>query len=829
MIRAASFLVAASLFVRLVVAQAAGWTDGQVNTTMCQWDSPRAAVIRDTLYIDGGYLWWQPGMADGSLGSPIADGNPLGLVYLLNFSTPFNTSQNLTSIFTTISKAAGGGNSNNIGPQYYDGGMFANDYEWFTYGGLLATTDAFRSPGKDVVTAYEAYSSDPSRQFASGYTIKYLPDGLTRYVSNGAAVSVPSENLGFYFGGLRAASSGPIYYQPPNSNASIRADTQSLNMVELDMSVQQKEAWTNRTLPPEVPGRAGAELVWVPISERGVLVAIGGVIFPSYANSSQKVNASATAESKKQSPTFMSTVAVYDVAKGVWYEQATTGSPPGQLTQGCTVLASAQDYSSHNIYWYGGFDGLNPKGDFSDDVWVLSIPSFVWMKVKSGTAAHGRAGHRCTKPYPDQMIVVGGYTSSPGLSLNCLDGGFIQIFNLSSAEWMTSYDPSKWSNYTVPSVIYKTIGGSETGHATETSPSPTGFTNNSMKALFDSKYNTSKITTWYPYHASPTSNNNRTTLLPEAVSKSSTPSYLAPVLGVVLGLIFLSLVVLGVLLWRRRKLLKLNGTATQSEPGTMDNRRWVTNWLRATPTYAKAPTVTTDETPMTPRTEEYEVPYVPDVPEMAGVPVLEMEDTSRPTELHGTGFVPMATGKAAASGRHPNGLAHSPSTGSHVSQTSSVSRNSNGSGRPGISPVATPRADSPSLGQVGTRSRIASDLSDFSETDRGHLRGISETSVSTDGAYAAPPQLPESAAPAPTEPPTVTVTSEEDPTPAPLSVVSPLTPPQVTHESGDYIGAGATGSAGRAPQTTQTTHQIQNQNRKSNFSEKLDDSDGPGN
>lgn len=257
-------------------------------------------------------------MADGTAPSPIADGkirrdtfnlkkifshlqgNPLGLVYLLNFSTPFNTGQNLTSIFTTISKAAGGGNANNIGPQFYDGGMLANDYEWFTYGGLLGTTDAFKPPPGNEVTAYEAYATDRTRQFASGYTLKDLPDDLTRYVTYGAAVSVPSENLGFYFGGLRAANYGPIYYQPPNSNASVRADTQSLTMMELDMSVQQKEVWNNHSLPAQVPGRAGAELVWVPVSEKGILVAVGGVIFPSYSYSTQKVNVSATAQSVSQ-------------------------------------------------------------------------------------------------------------------------------------------------------------------------------------------------------------------------------------------------------------------------------------------------------------------------------------------------------------------------------------------------------------------------------------------------------------------------------------------------------------------------------------------------
>jgi hypothetical protein len=40
------------------------------NTT----DETIAGVIRDTLYIDGGYLWWNPGLSDGSYAGPTADG-----------------------------------------------------------------------------------------------------------------------------------------------------------------------------------------------------------------------------------------------------------------------------------------------------------------------------------------------------------------------------------------------------------------------------------------------------------------------------------------------------------------------------------------------------------------------------------------------------------------------------------------------------------------------------------------------------------------------------------------------------------------------------------
>jgi hypothetical protein len=226
-------------------------------------------------------------------------GNPEGLVYLLNFSTPFNTSAsfNLTNVFTTKSKAAGGSEANNIGPLYYDGAMFANDYEWFTYGGLLSVTDAYPTPAENAVAAYEAFAYGPPKQFGQGYILEQLPSGITRYVTDGAAVSVPSENLGFYFSGLRSETFGPIYFDPGSANASLNADTVSTTLIELNMAVQQKETWTNYTLPTSVPGRANAEIVWVPVSKQGILVAIGGVIYPAYANVNQTDNAAQTAES----------------------------------------------------------------------------------------------------------------------------------------------------------------------------------------------------------------------------------------------------------------------------------------------------------------------------------------------------------------------------------------------------------------------------------------------------------------------------------------------------------------------------------------------------
>jgi hypothetical protein len=89
MIRLHTLFASFVLWIGSGKAQDAGWMDGQVNATMCQWQEPRGrrhikqlesfltqavGVIRDTVYIDGGYLYWEPGMNNGEYGAPTQDG-----------------------------------------------------------------------------------------------------------------------------------------------------------------------------------------------------------------------------------------------------------------------------------------------------------------------------------------------------------------------------------------------------------------------------------------------------------------------------------------------------------------------------------------------------------------------------------------------------------------------------------------------------------------------------------------------------------------------------------------------------------------------------------
>jgi hypothetical protein len=122
----------------------------------------------------------------------------------------------------------------------------------------------------------------------------------------------------------------------------------------------------------------------------------------------------------------------------------------------CSIMAPASD-GTFNIYIYGGYDGISAGTTPSDDVYILSVPSFTWVKAYSGQSSHGRSGHKCIKVYPDKMFVLGGiYKNDPSI---CLDGGFLQVFNLNTLEFQDSYDPNNWSNYTVPSIVTDQIGG----------------------------------------------------------------------------------------------------------------------------------------------------------------------------------------------------------------------------------------------------------------------------------------------------------------------------------------------------------------------------------
>ncbi|KAI0888676.1 uncharacterized protein GGS22DRAFT_152150 [Annulohypoxylon maeteangense] len=646
------------------------------------------------------------------------------------------------------------------------------------------TTSLYSPPDGESALGYIAsdYNSN-GRSFRAGFQTDDLPDGITRYVAFGAAANAPSEQRAWYFGGYRSSSWGPIYL---NLNSTYDPSTVSNTLMSLDMTVQGQEVWNNATLPPGTQSRAGPSMVWVPVGEKGILVVLGGVTYPAYDNSNH--TSQNPAQSEKDSPGFMSNVDIYDYAGDAWYRQPTQNAPPA-LTRGCAVLGTAKDKSSFNIYYYGGYNGLDINSDFNDEVWVLSLPSFMWMKVSQGTPEHGRAGHQCVTPYPDQMIVIGGTTTTKGDTAKCLDGdnpSMLQAYNLTEATWMDSYDPKSWDDYGVPEMIHVMIGGSFSGGATATTPGPSGWATPSLGSVFATPY-TSKITTYYPYSSVGPGNGTRGDAH-SGGGGGGTPGWVGAVLGVVLGLVFITAVVVGIILYRRRRLLKKNDS-TGGDQSTDENGNKVKSWIQN----LKAPTVNTDDN-RTQCNDTESRGVSPSHPETAMFSPVEMPDTQfyellgdspHPGELStGTEGVhsphsayvvdpkqnPFASGPntphsimtpvsqfpfggtashdhAASFGSHGTPPPQytqrpdSPPLGTNDAQYGSIagiavsSNNINSSG----SDIPTNTSNSgpnngdrpPPAGSNPNRNTVISGVSSFSDREAGHLRQISDTTVSS--------------------------------------------------------------------------------------------------
>lgn len=244
------------------------------------------------------------------------------------------------------------------------------------------------------------------------------------------------------------------------------------------------------------------------------------------------------------------------------------------------------DGTNFNIYYYGGFDGIHPDEDFYDDVWVLSLPSFTWTKISEGTKSHARAGHKCFLPYPDQMMVVGGYTSLAGTELTCLEDGPIVLFNITSGQWLKKYDPDVFSEYAVPEQVHAAIGGGSK-KATATAPAPSGWATPALGDVFATTYNASKIKTYWPYTKQQSGNKTEPPVEPPLTEPKTkgVPGWVAPVLGVVLSMVLLSGSILLFCIWRRRIHHRRNSTGSSSATA-MSERLFY--WIKA-PRSSKSP------------------------------------------------------------------------------------------------------------------------------------------------------------------------------------------------------------------------------------------------
>ncbi|KAI9831671.1 MAG: hypothetical protein M1819_004737 [Sarea resinae] len=434
-------------------------------TDICTRWSHQTAIVNGTIYIYGGRATTD---ADQTSGTWNNDFLSLPLKSTWQISSP--TVQGLPQP---------------SGPPPVANGYLFNSYNsLYLYGGEFSD-DPITSPVPFAMWEYDLGSQQwiehNSPQTSSGNNSAGDGNAVQR-AAEGAGLTVPELGRGWYFGGHL-------------DGYTTAAWSQSIARVYLKSLLEFTfPGYTNDGVQTLAGGKlAGTDGNWRNITEGGNQDEAGfteradGILVyvPGWGRDGIILG---LAGGTNDTFTQMNVIDVYDIANSTWYKQATSGTTPEIRVNPCAVVAAAADGSSFNVYMYGG-QNLIPYGSQTqyDDVWILTIPSFTWIKVdvSNQSVPPARAGHTCNI-WDSQMIVVGGYV---GQNLSC-DSPGIYVFDVSQLKWVNQFTALTGGDtqnqqaaqsknmtglagsygYKVPAVVQSVIGGSENGGATVTAP-----------------------------------------------------------------------------------------------------------------------------------------------------------------------------------------------------------------------------------------------------------------------------------------------------------------------------------------------------------------------
>ncbi|KAI1302015.1 hypothetical protein F5Y03DRAFT_362500 [Xylaria venustula] len=274
--------------------------------------------------------------------------------------------------------------------------------------------------------------------------------------SEGVSASDPRTGSSFYTGGWELAYNGTY-------NGTVKFRSNNGNIPN----------WSFETAVVGMPGPdilKGA-MVYVRKGQAGVLIAFGGL---------------QTAYPGTQIPGWpwdqrpFYDIYIYDIFSSTWYHQTATGDIPELRAEFCAAVSSAPDDSSFQITIHGGWDLLNRRA--FNDVYVLSVPSFRWIKVEdtgnpdlAGVDQPGRNRHKCDMWNETSMIVTGGEitlgvwnTTLPAAAMCNPQYPPVKVLDTSTYTWQKEFNPDV--SYSVPEVVTGVIGGDSSGGAVLTDP-----------------------------------------------------------------------------------------------------------------------------------------------------------------------------------------------------------------------------------------------------------------------------------------------------------------------------------------------------------------------
>ncbi|TDZ39912.1 Glycosyltransferase sdnJ [Colletotrichum trifolii] len=236
-----------------------------------------------------------------------------------------------------------------------------------------------------------------------------------RRTEEGAYVSTP--DAGFVFGGIATGwtNANPASQPVPG--------VLSYNMTTT--------MWTNET----TPGFSG-------FSKHATMVGGGAVYIPTFGDNGLTVvmgGSTWTLQPSQSSPDGwmdFGNLTFYDPISKDWYWQQTTGTAPTARRGFCYVGAEGKN-GTYEIFVFGGTN--SDTGSSFDDVYVLSLPGFVWTQVPYESKITRRS-HSCAVVGRRQMLSVGGTDGKTGWSGRDMWPQGLGLFDMTEWYWKDTYD-----------------------------------------------------------------------------------------------------------------------------------------------------------------------------------------------------------------------------------------------------------------------------------------------------------------------------------------------------------------------------------------------------
>ncbi|CAH0036055.1 unnamed protein product [Clonostachys rhizophaga] len=214
-------------------------------------------------------------------------------------------------------------------------------------------------------------------------------DELNRNFNGAGAVC---GGKGYYLGGSVTSKSN----YDPNSAGNSKSGSIPSGLLKYDLSDHKWEGNISSTAGFPELGKAkwGQAVCLENFSKKPLVMFLGGAT---------------TTNDKTWTEVDFNSVALFDPSTDKWHRQNTTamlGSVPQPRYHFCSVGARGKN-NTYDIFLYGGRQGSAPYAAYGD-VWILSLPGFVWTSVTNSDKGAPRWSHQCAVAGKSQMISMGG-------------------------------------------------------------------------------------------------------------------------------------------------------------------------------------------------------------------------------------------------------------------------------------------------------------------------------------------------------------------------------------------------------------------------------------